>query len=135
MEQLNEHTRKEDAASPTVMTNSVFMTWVVNTYTGRNVGACDLPGTFLHNVTDKKVVMLLSGELCELMVKVNLKLYRKYVMHDKKGVPVLYVKLYKSMYGLMHSALLFYWKLRMELLEYGFEMNPYNLCVGNLRAK
>lgn len=46
-------------------------------------------------------------------------------MHTKKGVPVLYMELYKSLYGLMRSALLFYLKLKKELIDYGFEMNPY----------
>eukprot|EP00804_Cyclotella_cryptica_P011282 CCRYP_007763-RA/>CCRYP_007763-RA protein AED:0.47 eAED:0.47 QI:0/-1/0/1/-1/0/1/0/69 len=31
----------------------------------------------------------------------------------------------------MRSALLFYKKLQKELEEYGFVMNPYNMCVGN----
>lgn len=35
------------------------------------------------------------------------KLYRKYVCRDRRGKPVLYVELYKSMYGLMRSVLLF----------------------------
>lgn len=56
-------------------------------------------------------------------------------MHTKKGVPVLYVELYKSPYGLMRSALLFYRKLRGELIEYGFEINPYDPCVANKMTK
>lgn len=79
--------------------------------------------------------MVLRGELCELMVKVKPQLYRKYVSRDKRGKPVLYVELYKSMYGLMRSALLFYRKLKQELLDYGFVMNPYDPCVANLMTK
>jgi hypothetical protein len=79
--------------------------------------------------------MVLRGKLCELMVKVNPQLYRKYVMHTKRGVPVLYVELYKSLYGLMRSALLFYRKLKAKLIKYGFEMNPYNPCVANKVTK
>jgi hypothetical protein len=39
------------------------------------------------------------------------------------------------MYGLMRSALLFYRKLKKELLEYGFVMNPYDPCIANLKTK
>ena len=92
----------------------------------------DLPGAFLHTLTDEKIVVLLTGELCELMVKVDPKLYRKYVKVDKKGTPMLYVELYKSVYGLLRSALLFYRKLKGELLNYGFEMNDYDPCVANM---
>jgi hypothetical protein len=57
------------------------------------------------------------------------------VSKDKRGKPVLYMELYKSMYGLMRSALLFSRKLKKELLEYGFMMNPYDPCVANLKTK
>ena len=35
------------------------------------------------------------------------------------------------MYGLLRSSLLFYRKLRGELEDYGFKINPYDPCVGN----
>ena len=46
-------------------------------------------------------------------------------------MPTLYVQLYKSLYGLLRSALLFYRKLRKELEDFGFVINPYNPCVAN----
>ena len=68
------------------------------------------------------------------MVKVDPSLYRKFVRKDRKGNSILYVQLYKSLYGLMRSALLFYRKLRKELEEYGndFVINPYDACVANM---
>lgn len=129
--------KKEDAASPTVMTDSVFITRAsINAHEKRNMATCNLPGAFLHTLSNEKVIMVLRDELCNLMVKVNPKLYRKYVCkEDKKGKPVLYVELFKSMYGLMCLALLFYRKLKKELIEYGFEMNPYDPCVCNKITK
>ncbi len=91
----------------------------------------DLPGAFLNTVTDELVFMVLKGDLCELMVRVNPKIYRRYVTKDSKGNPVMYVQLYKSVYGLLWSALLFYRKLRKELEEFGFVVNPYDRCVAN----
>ena len=114
------------------MTDSVFITGAIDAFEGRETAKCDLPGAFLHTVTDEKVIMVLRGELCDLMVKVNPQLYRKYVINSKKGTPMLYVELYKSLYGLMRSALLFYRKLRKELEDYGFIFNPYDPCVANL---
>jgi hypothetical protein len=43
----------------------------------------------------------------------------------------LYLRLQKALYGMMKSALLFYRKLRSELKEMGFEVNPYNPCIVN----
>ena len=127
-----EYIKKEDAASPTVATDSVFITGAIDAHERRNVATCDLPGAFLHTVTDEYVIVVLRGELAELMVKVDPSIYRKYISHDKNGKPVLYMQLYKSVYGLMRSALLFYRKLRGELEEYGFQVNPYDSCVANM---
>ena len=126
-----EYIKKEDAASPTVATDSIFITGTIDAHEERDTATCDLPGAFLHTITDEKVIMVLRGVLCEMMVKVDPKLYRKYVTTDKRGKPVLYVQLYKSLYGLMRSALLFYRKLRGELEAYGFKINPYDPCVAN----
>eukprot|EP00804_Cyclotella_cryptica_P004759 CCRYP_016242-RA/>CCRYP_016242-RA protein AED:0.40 eAED:0.39 QI:0/0/0/1/0/0/2/0/190 len=107
----------------------------VDAYQRRDVAFIDLPGAFLHTLTDEKIIMVLRGELCELMCMVDPKLYRKYVCKDRRGKPVLYVELYKSLYGLMRSALLFYKKLKKELEEYGMVMNPYDMCVANKETK
>jgi hypothetical protein len=50
---------------------------------------------------------------------------------DRKGMPILYIKLQKALYGLMRACLLFYRKLRKEMEDYGFKVNPYDPCVAN----
>jgi len=98
-----------------------------------------MPGAFLTSKTDEEVIVKLTGELCELMVKVDLKIYRKYVTTEKSGRPILYVELYQSVYGLLRSALLFYRlfyrKCKKELIEYGFVMNPYDPCTATMTTK
>ena len=56
--------------------------------------------------------------------------YRKYVMVEKSQ-KILYVKVQKSLYGMLKSAPLFYKKLRADLELIGFEVNPYDPCVTN----
>ena len=75
--------------------------------------------------------MVLRGELAEMMVHIAPQIYRPYVKMDKKGTPILYVRLKKALYGLLRSSLLFYRKLRGELEAYGFKIKPYDPCVGN----
>ena len=122
---------KEAAASPTVMNDSVMITSAIEAHEERNVVTLDLPGAFLHTDLDEDVVMLLKDELVELMVKIDPKLYRPYVITTSKGTKLLYVKMQKAMYGLLRSALLFYLKLVRDLEEFGFELNPYDPCVAN----
>jgi hypothetical protein len=80
---------------------------------------------------DEDVLMVLKGELAEMMVLIAPQIYCKHITIDGKGSPVLYVKLQKALYGLMRASLLFYQKLRKELEEYGFVVNPYDPCVAN----
>ncbi len=65
------------------------------------------------------------------MVLIAPQIYRKHITIDGKGSPVLYAKLQKALYRLMRASLLFYQKLRKELEEYGFVVNPYDPCVAN----
>ena len=51
--------------------------------------------------------MLLEGKIAELIVKLDPKLYRKYIWENEKGKPMLYIKLKKALYGTLQAALLF----------------------------
>jgi len=123
--------KKEDRASPNVATDSVIVTLVIEAHEEQDEATLDLPGAHLHAENDEHTIMLLKGKLAELLVQVEPSLYRKYVITNSKGEPMLYVKLAKSLYGLLQSALLFYKKLRGELEDMGFEVNPYNPCMAN----
>jgi hypothetical protein len=114
-----------------VSTESTFITALVAAHEQRVVRCYDIPSAFVNTNVDKDVIMVLKGELAEMMIQIAPKVYRKYVAMDKKGTKILYMKLQKALYGLMRASLLFYRKLRKELKAYGFEINPYDPCVAN----
>ena len=60
-------------------------------------------------------------------------MYRDHVTTDKKGEKILYVRMSKALYGLLKSALDFYFynKLCSDLEGNGFIVNPYNPYVAN----
>ena len=91
----------------------------------------DVLSAFLNTDVDEDVLMVLKGELAEMMVHIAPQIYQKHITVDKKGTPVLYVKLKKPLYGLMRASLLFYQKLRKELEAYGLVVNLYDPCVPN----
>ena len=99
---------KESAASPTVATESVFLTCLISAFEKRVNPLYDVPITFVNTHRDEEEDMVLRGNLAELLVKVASKIYRKYITRDKKGKAILYVRLKKAIYGLMRAALLFY---------------------------
>ncbi len=125
------HIPKDEAAFPTVSTESTFITALIAAKERRKVQCYDVPSMILNTIVDEEVFMVLKGELAEMMIQIAPEVYRKYVSVDKKGTKILYVKLQKALYGLMQASLLFYWKLRKELEGYGFEINPHDPCIAN----
>ena len=122
-------TAEEEAASPTVSIESVFMTCAIEAQEGRDVAVMDLPGAFLHADCNDHVIMRFQGRLAELMAMAAPTVYRKYITINARGEPTLFVKLQKALYGMLKSALLFYKKLVTDLTEKGFTVNPYDPCV------
>ena len=124
------HTPKDDASSPTVATESVLLSCVIDAKEGRDVATVDIPGAFMQGDQDETVHMRLEGTLAELLTKCDPKLYRKYVVTENNK-PVLYVELIKALYGTLRAALIFWRKLTSKLVEWGFTINPYDWCVAN----
>jgi hypothetical protein len=75
--------------------------------------------------------MLLGGTIAKLIIKLDPRLYRKYIWENKNGKPMLYVKLKKALYTTPQAALLFWRLLSETLLEWGFKLNEYNKCVAS----
>ncbi len=106
------------------MTKSVFITSAIAASEKRHMRCYNVPSAFVNTEVNENVLMVLKGKLVEMMVHIAPQLYRKYITVDRKGTPVLYVKLQKALYGLMRASLLFYRKLHRELEEYRFVVNP-----------
>ena len=90
---------KEDAASPTVSTESTFVTATIAAKERRKVRCYNVPSAFVNTDVDEDVIMVLKGELADLMTQIAPEVYRKYVTEDRKGTPILYVKLQKAHLG------------------------------------
>jgi hypothetical protein len=95
---------KEKAASPTVFTELMLITLAIAANEKRHVWCNDMPSTFVNMDVDENVVTVMKGELAEMMVHIAPQIYRKHITMDKKGMPVLYVKLQKALYGLIEQA-------------------------------
>ena len=89
-----------------MVTESIIMTGVVDAKERRHVAVLGITNTFLQADDEKTVNMLLRGELAEMMVMVRTDpaLYREYIAYSANGVPVLYVRLSKALYGMLTSV-------------------------------
>jgi hypothetical protein len=122
---------KEEATTPTVTLNVIFIQSTIFAHEQRDVATCNILGAFLQVDNLDYVLMHLDGILAELMVKVAPSLYCKYVTTNATGKPVLYAQLEKAVYGMMKSAPLFYLKLVADLLSLGYTINPYDPGMAN----
>ena len=116
--------KKEDSASPTVSTEAVFITAAIEAHENRKVACFNITGAFLYaDCKDENTFMLLRGQLAEVMVLMDSKLYCEYVRYSPSGQAMLFVRMTKALYGMLKSALWFHRKLRDGLIEQGFELS------------
>ena len=131
---------KEDTASPTVATESIMLTTVIDAKEERDIMSTDLPNAFVQTHLPKdedgtaRIIMKITGVLVDILTEMAPEIYAGYVVYEN-GRKVLYVIVLKAIYGMLISALLWYNKLRKDLESIGFVFNPYDPCVANRMVK
>ena len=103
---------------------------------GREVAIVYIPNSFPQTDmvlygTPIFVLMVIRGTLCDLRVDIATEVYKRFVIKDKKGNSLIYVKMLKVMYRLMEESLMFYQKMVKDLNEIGFITNLYDPFVAN----
>jgi hypothetical protein len=98
--------QKWESSSPTVRTESVLTTSIIDAYKRRVVGVYDIPGAFLHAEQTDLTYIQMAGEAADFLIEVSPETYKNHVVTEK-GRNVLYLALKKALYGCVKSALLF----------------------------
>ena len=124
---------KEDVSSPTVATESVLLTCIVDAEEGRDVAIIDIPNAFIQTKVDEEdqVIIRIRGILVDYLLDIDREAYEDYVTIDKKGVKQLLTLCLNALYGTIKASLLFYAKFRRTCKRNDFEINPYDPCVAN----
>jgi hypothetical protein len=126
---------KDDAASPTVATESLI-TATIDAKEERDVMMDDVPNAFIQTKMPEqekgadRILMKITGVLVDLLVKIAPEVYGPFVVMEN-GKKVLYVQILMVLYGMLMAALLWYKQFRADLEEIGFVFNPYEPCVAN----
>jgi hypothetical protein len=111
---------RADAASPTVVTEAVFLTAVINALENCEVAIIDIPGAFMQlDLDDETIHVHLTGKMVDLLLEIDRELYEPYLVHER-GELTMYVELLKALYGTMHAAQLFWERLSKQLVDWGF---------------
>jgi hypothetical protein len=126
---------KEDASSPTVATESILLTCIIDAEEGRDVAVIDNPNAFVQTrVKDEKDMAFIKirGVLVDILVEIALDLYQPYVTRDRNGVEQLLVQFQNALYGTMVASLLYYRKFASKsFTDIDFTINPYDPSVAN----
>ena len=120
---------KEETASPTSSIDSFFITSIKDAFEKRDVAITDVKGAYLNAKMRDVIIMRITGREVDLFVELDPSL-AEFVTYEN-GVKVLYVQLDKALYGCVQSALLWYELYSSTLIDMGFELNPYDMCVAN----
>ena len=121
----------EDIYSPTVSTEGIFLSLAIDAKENRHVAVCDVEGAYLHSDMDEFVLMVVEGDMADILIRANPSRYQPFVHTTKSGKKLLYVRLKKALYGCVQSAMLWWKLLSSTLVNIGFEVNPYDNCVAN----
>jgi hypothetical protein len=66
---------KEEAALPTVSTESTFITAAIAANEKRRVRCYNIPSAFMNTDVDEDVLMVLKGELAKMMIQIAPQVY------------------------------------------------------------
>ena len=78
-----EYVDRDEAASPTAMTESIIITGVIDAKQGRDVMTADIPNAFVQTDIDKKkeigerIIMKIRGPLVDLLLELSYDTYAK----------------------------------------------------------
>ena len=120
---------KDEITSPTVSTDALLMTLIVDAMEEREVGTADVPGAYLQADMEDHVILKMTGRSVDALCETD-ESYRALV-RTEKGMKVIYLRLKKALYGCIKSAMLWYNLFTENLKEMGFEINPYDTSVAN----
>ncbi len=95
---------KEDTSSPTVSTEAVMLTCVVDANENRDVTIVDIPNAFIQTVVEDKkdrVFTCNRSPLVNILVTIAPDVYGPYVTVGKKAEKQLLVQCLTALYGTM----------------------------------
>ena len=97
---------KEESTAPTVSTEAVFLTAMIDAMEDQNVAVLDVPGAFMQAEIDELVHVQLTGPMVNMLLQIDHEMYKDYIMIER-GEWVMYMELLKALYRTLRAAHLF----------------------------
>ena len=106
------------------------MSLIIDAKDRRDVAIANVVGAYLKANMFDYVTVKLTGKTINVMCEVSNE-YEKLIAIEN-GKRVLYLRLNKSLYGCMQSAIRWYDTFKGCLEEMGFKVNKHDRCVANM---
>ena len=120
---------KEDTTLPTVSTECLMLSCMIDATEGREVATANIPGAFLQtdyykgDIHTKMEVVMVT-----LLEEIDLEYYKYFIYTDKLGLKCMHAESNKAIYVTLEASLLFWEKLSEILEEMGYQRNEYDWC-------
>ena len=91
---------KEDMSLPTMSTEGLVLSCMIDAIEGREVATNNIPGAFLKTDYDKGDIHIkLKGTMVTLLEEINPEYYKYFIYTDKCGRKCMYAEAEKAIYG------------------------------------
>ena len=84
----------------------MFLSCIIYIKENRDFETCNIPGAFIKVDMDKNVRVQLTGPCIRILAQVNKNINKKHIYYEK-GIPVVFMRLKKALYGNIQEDLLF----------------------------
>jgi hypothetical protein len=96
---------RDEAASPTAITESIILTAVIDAKEGRNIMIADVSNAFVQTGIEpkekgKRVIMKIRDPLVDMLVNIDARTYEPYVVEENNN-KVIYVVVLKALYEML----------------------------------
>ena len=90
----------EDMPSPTVSTEGLMLSCMIDAMEGRKVATTGIPGAFLQTKYDKGYIHIkLEGAMVALLEDIDPEYYKYFIYTDKRRSNCIYAESKKAIYG------------------------------------
>ena len=99
---------REDMSSPTVYTEGLMLSCMIDSMEGREVATKDISGAFLQTDYNKGGIYIkLEGAMVILLEEIDPEYYKYFIYTDKRGNKCMYAEAKKDVYGTLEASLIF----------------------------
>ena len=74
---------KEESTAPTVSTEAVFLTAMIDAMDNLNVAVLDVPGAFMQAEIDELVHVRFTGAMVSMLLQIDHEMYKDYIVIER----------------------------------------------------